>query len=169
MGEGWETARRRGGGNDWVVVRLGVPGTLRLAELDTTWFVGNAPGEAVLRGRDAVTGEAVDLLPRAPLRPDTRHRFLLPPHPAVDEVRLDVLPDGGMARLRLLGTPSPAGRLAAGLRWFDGVSARTAAAALTEAGLAPSEADALVDRRPVRDTEGLPPAVRVLLAGPEAR
>ncbi|HET8684595.1 MAG TPA: allantoicase, partial [Micromonosporaceae bacterium] len=48
MGEGWETARRRDEGNDWVVVRLAVPGRVRLVELDLTHFKGNAPGWAQL-------------------------------------------------------------------------------------------------------------------------
>ena len=34
MGEGWETARRRGTGNDWVQVALAGPRTVSLAELD---------------------------------------------------------------------------------------------------------------------------------------
>ncbi len=50
MGEGWETARRRDAGNDWVEFSLAGPGRIRLAELDTSWFVGNAPGWASLRG-----------------------------------------------------------------------------------------------------------------------
>src|SRR5215213_7703315 len=56
MGEGWETARRRGPGNDWVSLRLAGAGVVRLAELDTSWFVGNAPGWASLRGWDERAG-----------------------------------------------------------------------------------------------------------------
>jgi len=56
MGEGWETARRRDAGNDWVLIRLAVPGQIRLAELDTTHFKGNAPGRAGLRGAEVSTG-----------------------------------------------------------------------------------------------------------------
>ncbi len=51
MADGWENARRRDGGHDWVTVRLAVPGRLRYAELDTSCFVGNAPGWARLSGR----------------------------------------------------------------------------------------------------------------------
>jgi len=108
MGEGWETRRRRDGGNDWVLVRLAAPGRVRLAELDTTHFKGNAPGAATLRGvdtRHAALDDAsawVELLPRVDLRPDTRHRFPVSA-PPVTHVRLDVFPDGGMARLRLHG------------------------------------------------------------------
>ena len=44
MGDGWETARRRDDGNDWVRVRLAGEGMVRLAEIDTSYFIGNSPG-----------------------------------------------------------------------------------------------------------------------------
>ncbi|WIM94828.1 allantoicase [Actinoplanes oblitus] len=102
MGDGWETARRRDDANDWVLVRLAAPARLRFADLDTSHFKGNAPGWAALTGRTA-GGEQVELLPRTALRPDTPHRFPLRKGPEVTHVRLDIFPDGGMARLRLLG------------------------------------------------------------------
>jgi allantoicase len=105
MGEGWETARRRDLGNDWVLVRLGLPGVVRLAELDTTHFKGNAPGWATLAASTA-EGVGVELLPRTRLQPDTRHRFLVDAEVTATHVRMDVYPDGGMARLRLLGSPA---------------------------------------------------------------
>jgi allantoicase len=114
MGEGWETSRRRDDGNDWVLVRLGLPGTVRVAELDTTHFKGNAPGFARLTAAAVPQDSAVDLsdadwvelLPRTRLQPDTRHRFLISPHVSATHVRMDVYPDGGMARLRLIGEPA---------------------------------------------------------------
>ena len=113
MGEGWETARRRDDGNDWVEIALAGPGVVRIAELDTSYFLGNAPGWASLSGYDAAVGElpqdAVELLPRQRLQPDTRHRFRLPGTRELTHVRLDVYPDGGLARLRVWGTPLAAG------------------------------------------------------------
>src|SRR5260370_1202475 len=44
MGEGWENARRRGPGHDYVIIALAAAGQLRHVEIDTSWFVGNAPG-----------------------------------------------------------------------------------------------------------------------------
>ncbi|MGH3098095.1 MAG: allantoicase [Streptosporangiales bacterium] len=117
MGEGWETSRRRDDGNDWVEFGLAGPGTVRLAELDTTCFKGNAPGWASLRGRGS--GDWVELLPRTRLQPDTRHRFLLEAVDEVDRVRLDVYPDGGMARVRLHGDLSAQARAALTQRWRD--------------------------------------------------
>ncbi|MFC4944081.1 allantoicase [Pseudonocardia sp. GCM10023141] len=120
MAEGWETARRRDDGNDWVEVALAGESTIAVAELDTTYFLHNAPGWATLRGRVGA-GEWFPLIPRTALSPDTRHRIVLRDVPAVDAVRLDIHPDGGMARLRLFGALTPGGREALGGRWMRAV------------------------------------------------
>jgi allantoicase len=104
MGDGWETSRRRDDGNDWVLVKLAAPAEITLADLDTSHFKGNAPGSASLRGVDAA-GEWFDILPVTPLLPDTRHRFRVRTGRVATHVRMDIFPDGGMARLRLLGRP----------------------------------------------------------------
>ena len=117
MGEGWENARRRGPGNDWAVFQLAARGEPTLVEVDTSYFLGNAPGTASLTG--VGPGGEVPLLPRTRLQPDTRHRFVLDGTPDVEKVRLDVFPDGGMARLRLWGRPTEAGRAALHRRWAE--------------------------------------------------
>ncbi|WP_283139552.1 allantoicase [Rhizohabitans arisaemae] len=122
MGEGWETARRRGPGNDWVELRLAARGTVRVAELDTTWFLGNAPAFAALSAYDGPGDPPGDtswrpLLPRTPLQPDTRHLIVIDAADPATHVRLDIHPDGGMARLRLWGTPTGDGLAALHSRW----------------------------------------------------
>lgn len=107
--EGWETARRRDDGNDWVTLRLAGAGIVRFAELDTSNLKGNAPGWASVSGRDTY-GEWVELLPKTRLQPDTRHRFAVRDGQEVTEARLDIYPDGGLARLRLFGRLTEAGR-----------------------------------------------------------
>jgi allantoicase len=164
MGEGWETARRRGEGNDWVEVSLACEGAVTLAELDTSWFLGNAPGSASLTGLGP-DGE-IPLLPRTRLQPDTRHRFVLAGGSGVDRVRLDVFPDGGMARLRLWGRPTAAGRAALGRRWFDALPDVQALEVLGSLGLPPQQAGRLVGARPV--SGDLPPEVSWLLRGTPA-
>ena len=100
MSDGWETARRRDDGNDWLTVRLAAPGVVHNAVIDTTRFVGNAPGWARLTDADNGT----ELLPRTRLQPDTEHHFRLIPRDPVSRVRLDIYPDGGISRFRLNGT-----------------------------------------------------------------
>jgi allantoicase len=165
MGEGWETARRRDDGNDWVELALAGPGVVRLAELDTSHFVGNAPGWASLRGTGGEAGGWTELLPRTRLQPDTRHLFRLPAAGEVTGVRLDVFPDGGMARVRLHGELSAAGLARLGLRWLNSLPAGQAREVLEgDGGLAPAEAEAVVAGRPVADPGDLPEAVRSLVA-----
>ena len=120
MGDGWETRRRRGPGNDWTIVRLGRPGSISRVEIDTDHFKGNAPGacsmswcDAPRAGADALTSTAVtwhELLPRIDLQPHARHRFEreLQTVERASHVRLDIYPDGGVARLRVFGQPRSA-------------------------------------------------------------
>jgi allantoicase len=120
MGDGWENARRRGPGNDYVIVALAAAGRPRLIEVDTSYFVGNAPGWVRLLAADerapgpggtpdvlADSSSWRELLPRTRVQPDTRHRFAMTGRPAVTHVRLDVIPDGGLARLRVHGEIDP--------------------------------------------------------------
>jgi allantoicase len=117
MGDGWETRRRRGPGHDWVVVKLGRPGTLKRIQVDTTHFKGNFPESCSLEGCLATDANASvhslseswkEILPRSQLQAHTQHTFdrqLLPIGP-VSHVRLHIYPDGGVARLRLFGEPA---------------------------------------------------------------
>ena len=123
MGEGWETRRRRSPGNEWLVVGFTAAAQLSLVEIDTSGYIGNSPGQAELRGRLGDAGEAEapwdPLLPRTALLPDTPHRFRVRPPAPCDQVRLDVFPDGGLARLRLYGSLTPEGLAAARRRWAE--------------------------------------------------
>jgi allantoicase len=134
MGDGWETRRRRDAGNDWLIVRLAAAGVVRLAEIDTLHYKGNAPGAASLSAIDARHAPVADasawsvLLPRTPLQPDTPHRFRVD-GPGLDgtglggtgatHVRLDVFPDGGVARLRLFGELTADGQADLERRWRE--------------------------------------------------
>ena len=52
----------------------------------------------------------MELVPRTRLQPDTRHLFrVADPATPVTHVRLDVFPDGGLARLRVYGDRAAAG------------------------------------------------------------
>jgi len=113
MGDGWETARRRGPGNDWVILALGHSGTIEQVEIDTAHFKGNYPDRASLQAAmfasDDDASNASDawqeLLPEAKLDMDKQHFFESEMNAigAVSHVRLSIYPDGGISRLRLHG------------------------------------------------------------------
>jgi allantoicase len=151
MGEGWETRRRRSAGNEWLAVRLAAPAVVALVEVDTSGYIGNAPGMVEVRGAlsaDRATGAGGNapgmaelrgslsaglssdgvltgddpsswhpLLERTPLLPDTPHRFRIAASAPCEIVRLDVFPDGGIARLRLYGSLTPEGLAHVRRRW----------------------------------------------------
>src|SRR5262245_53146717 len=115
MGDGWETRRRREPGFDWVIVKLGRPGTIREVLIDTAHFKGNYPDRVSLnaammpdasdQGLAAISMHWPLLLPEQHLRADAEHRFareLLQTGP-VSHVRMNIHPDGGVSRLRLYG------------------------------------------------------------------
>lgn len=120
MGHGWENARRRDDGNDLAVFALAAEGVIEHVELDTSYFVGNAPGWMRVQAcRAESAGWAMDaghewwdVVAKQRTLPDTRHRFAVEPdgraRPAT-HVRLDVYPDGGLARMRIHGRLTEAG------------------------------------------------------------
>ena len=171
MGEGWENARRRDGGNDHVTVRLAAEGTVRRVEIDTSYFVGNAAGWAVLRATGATdvhpddVTDWVELLPRTRLQPDTRHFFRIAAQAPVAHVRLDVHPDGGLARLRIHGELTPAALAEETVRWLGSLPEQRALTVLTSgAGLSAEDAQKLLVARPFTSADAVPATVVAGLA-----
>jgi allantoicase len=111
MSDGWETRRRRGPGHDWVIVKLGCEANVQRIEIDTSHFKGNYPDTCSV---DASSdgNEWSEILPRTKLLADTRHLFVdqLAPRDAT-HVRLNVYPDGGVARMRVYGVATERGRV----------------------------------------------------------
>jgi allantoicase len=163
MHDGWETRRRRGPGHDWAIVRLAAEGEVERVEVDTAHFKGNAPGGCALEGcasaADVPPPDAAwrTLLPETTLRPDALQVFAeeLRREGPVTHVRLAIYPDGGVARLRVVGTPTARGRRAAALRWLDTLPPEKAEAELRACGGCAAWAHALAARRPFGSWEGL--------------
>jgi allantoicase len=116
MGDGWETARRRGPGNDWVVFELGKPGVIEQIEIDTAYFKGNYPDRAEVRAANVVDRQDIEsvsehwpvLLDAMKLEMDRSHIFRGDIHDlgVVSHLRLSIFPDGGVSRLRVMGKAS---------------------------------------------------------------
>jgi allantoicase len=115
MGDGWETKRRRGPGHDWIILKLGLPGTIRKIEVDTNHFKGNYPDTCSIEvcvapgasAEDLAAAQWSEILPNTKLQADTRHYFEkeLATIEKCTHVRLNIYPDGGVSRLRVWGTP----------------------------------------------------------------
>ena len=109
MGDGWETKRRRGPGHDWAIVQLGRRGIISRVKLDTDHYKGNAPGSCMLEYADVDEDADLEkaewkvLVPEVSLHPDARHRWEELSPGSATHVRLNIYPDGGVARLRLFG------------------------------------------------------------------
>jgi allantoicase len=118
MGDGWETRRRREPGHDWAVLELGAPGRIDEVVVDTAHFKGNYPDRCFLQAAPAATGSPEEiaalsndwplLLPPVRLEADKVHVFRdsLADLGAVRFVRLNIVPDGGVSRLRVIGRVS---------------------------------------------------------------
>ena len=117
MGSGWETRRSRMPNRDWIVVALAARGIPEVIEVDTNHFRGNYPDRCTIDAIDApaaqiteliASGRWSSLLPEVPLAAHTRHFFRgeLGVRDACTHVRLVIIPDGGVSRLRIWGTPS---------------------------------------------------------------
>ncbi|MET9323040.1 allantoicase [Streptomyces sp. NPDC003038] len=112
MDDGWETARRRDNGNDWIRYQLVAESEIRAVEIDTAYLKGNSAGWASLSIKTGEEGEWTEFLPRTRLQPDTNHRFVLDAPAVGTHVRIDIFPDGGFSRLRLYGSLTEAGAAA---------------------------------------------------------
>lgn len=112
--DGWESRRKRVPGHDWCTVRLGIPGQIVGVDIDTSHFLGNHPPFASLDACTAddaavLNGEVewVRILPSVQLRRGSRNLQPIQVARGFTHVRLNIYPDGGVARLRVYGTPSP--------------------------------------------------------------
>ena len=115
MGDGWETRRRREPGNDWSVLALGHAGTVEKIEVDTAFYKGNFPDRCSIQAANITSGTDQSiitqsmfwpvLLPEQKLAADKQLYFSteIEKHGPITHVRFNIIPDGGVSRLRLFG------------------------------------------------------------------
>jgi allantoicase len=113
--DGWETRRRRTPGHDWCIVKLGLAGIISRFIVDTSYFTGNYPescsidGCALEQDEDPLARDVVwnEILPMASLKGDTENCFAIARSFRYTHLRLNLHPDGGVARLRAYGEAIP--------------------------------------------------------------
>ncbi|ANF83279.1 allantoicase (plasmid) [Acinetobacter sp. NCu2D-2] len=106
--DGWETRRKRHAGYDWAIIKLGVAGKIKALDIDTTFFTGNYPASAAVEACYAPDGnlntvEWQPILKNSLLGPSDHHIFDIENDQAFTHIRLNIYPDGGVARFRVYG------------------------------------------------------------------
>ena len=110
--DGWETRRKRTAGYDFCVVKLARPGTIQGVDLDTSHFTGNFPPAASIDACWADTDTPPDtaqwraLVPATTLQGNQHHYLAVTDARPCTHLRINLYPDGGIARLRVYGQPT---------------------------------------------------------------
>lgn len=116
--DGWESKRRRTPGHDWCILKMGFSGKIRGVNVNTTHFTGNYPEHFSLEATYCPKVESpssltkstvnwVELIPKSPLKSSTDNFYPVDNSSSWTHVRLNIFPDGGVARLRLFGEVTP--------------------------------------------------------------
>ena len=106
--DGWETRRKRHSGYDWAIIKLGVIGKIKTLDIDTTFFTGNYPASAAVEAcyapnDDLSTATWHSILKNNVLGPSQHHLLDIQDDQIFSHVRLNIFPDGGIARFRVYG------------------------------------------------------------------
>ncbi|KJZ80287.1 Allantoicase [Hirsutella minnesotensis 3608] len=118
MGDGWETARSRGKDHvDWAIIKLGAPGFIDNFVADTAHFRGNFPQKVAIQALawkragepDVDDQDWREVVAATKMGPDQEHQLpCAASDTAFTHVKLIMIPDGGVKRLRVYGKRAPA-------------------------------------------------------------
>ena len=110
--DGWETRRKRTSGYDWCTLKLARPGKIKGVDIDTSHFTGNFPPAASLEAACLPAGATPDsatqwteIVPSTTLAGNSHHYLEVTDSGVYTHLRLNLYPDGGVARLRVYGQP----------------------------------------------------------------
>lgn len=109
--DGWESRRKREKGHDWCIIQLATSGKIHGVDIDTNHFLGNHPPHASIEGvntmtsnvRELETAEWQEILPISSLEPGSHNYFEIADRDIYTHLRLNIYPDGGVARLKVYG------------------------------------------------------------------
>ena len=116
--DGWESRRSYGRDNgrefDWCIIRLGIQGVIRGFDIDTNYFRGNAPEKVSIEAcvSDVQPNEHTlwhTVLKEVSVDAHSQNIFSIDSENKINgttswtHVRLNMFPDGGIARLRVYG------------------------------------------------------------------
>ena len=106
--DGWETRRRRSKGNDFIVIKLGQPSKIKIIDIDTSFFNGNQPEYAQVEGcfsKKNILDKVkwIKISKKIKIKPNYNNILKSISTKTFNYIRLNIYPDGGVARLRLFG------------------------------------------------------------------
>ena len=107
--DGWESRRKRTSGNDFIILKLGKPGSISKINVDTSHFNGNQPAMISVEGANSNSKKInqlkwVQILPKKITKANSQHFFTLKNKKIFTHIKFNIFPDGGVARLRLYGS-----------------------------------------------------------------
>ena len=105
--DGWETRRKRTKGFDFVIIKLGKPGKIKAVNIDTSFFNGNQPEYAQLEGcysnNNLKNIKWIKITKKQKIKANDSNLFKSLNSKTFTHIKLNIFPDGGVARLRLFG------------------------------------------------------------------
>ena len=109
--DGWESRRKRVSGHDFLIIKLGKPGSISKVDVDTSHFNGNQPSMISLEGCNSKSKHLKDLkwktiIKKKKTKANSQHLFNTNSKSIFTHIKLNIFPDGGVARLRIYGNIS---------------------------------------------------------------
>ena len=107
--DGWETRRKRNKGHDYLILKLGWPGKIHKVDIDTSFFNGNQPSKISLdacyskKKIPLKNSKWINILKKNTTKPNSHHFFIIKNKSIFTHVKLNIYPDGGVARIRIYG------------------------------------------------------------------
>ena len=108
--DGWETRRKRSKGHDYLILKLGKPGKIYKVDIDTSYFSGNHPTKVSMQACFSKknipnkNSKWTTILKKKSTKANSHHFFNIKNKFVFSHVKLNIFPDGGVARLRVYGT-----------------------------------------------------------------
>ena len=107
--DGWESRRKRTKGHDYIILKLGKPGSIKKVDIDTSHFNGNQPAMISIEGTSSSSNKISQLkweplLSKKKIKANSHHFFTTNSKKKFTHIKFNIFPDGGVARLRLFGS-----------------------------------------------------------------
>jgi allantoicase len=114
--DGWESRRKRTAGHDYIIIKLGKPGTIKKVDVDTSHFNGNQPAMISIEGANSNSNKINQLkwqplLSEKKTKANSHHYFTVNSNKVFTHIKFNIFPDGGVARLRLYGSIAKSNKL----------------------------------------------------------